>query len=137
MRRRARAVARANASTLKRSEAGERERVNASAHVIDEKFMARALRLARRGVALASPNPMVGAVVVRGGRVVGEGFHSYAEKKHAEGGGVGARGGESAGRDAVCEFGAVLPCGEDGAVFAGGDCGGSEAGGGGDAGPES
>ncbi len=50
----------------------------------DEKFMARALRLARRGVALASPNPMVGAVVVRGGRVVGEGFHSYEEKKHAE-----------------------------------------------------
>lgn len=55
----------------------------------DEKFMARALRLARRGAALASPNPMVGAVVVRGGRgergrVVGEGFHTYAGVKHAE-----------------------------------------------------
>jgi diaminohydroxyphosphoribosylaminopyrimidine deaminase/5-amino-6-(5-phosphoribosylamino)uracil reductase len=54
----------------------------------DEKFMARALRLARRGAALASPNPMVGAVVVRGAaereEVAGEAFHSYAEKKHAE-----------------------------------------------------
>lgn len=46
--------------------------------------MARALELARRGEALASPNPMVGAVVVRGGRVVGEGFHTYAGQKHAE-----------------------------------------------------
>src|ERR1700683_2920250 len=50
----------------------------------DQKFMARALRLGRRGVALASPNPMVGAVVVLGGRVVGEGFHTYAGVKHAE-----------------------------------------------------
>jgi diaminohydroxyphosphoribosylaminopyrimidine deaminase/5-amino-6-(5-phosphoribosylamino)uracil reductase len=46
--------------------------------------MKRALELARRGEALASPNPMVGAVVVRGGRVVGQGFHAYAGKKHAE-----------------------------------------------------
>src|SRR5579862_132883 len=55
----------------------------------DEKFMARVLRLARRGAGLASPNPMVGAVVVSGGRggrgrVVGEGFHTYAGMKHAE-----------------------------------------------------
>ena len=46
--------------------------------------MKRALELARRGEALASPNPMVGAVLVRGGRVVGEGFHTYVGKKHAE-----------------------------------------------------
>ncbi len=46
--------------------------------------MARALALARRGEALASPNPMVGAVLVRGSRVVGEGFHTYEGLRHAE-----------------------------------------------------
>lgn len=46
--------------------------------------MSRALALARRGIALAHPNPMVGAVVVKNGRVVGEGFHRYAARRHAE-----------------------------------------------------
>jgi diaminohydroxyphosphoribosylaminopyrimidine deaminase / 5-amino-6-(5-phosphoribosylamino)uracil reductase len=46
--------------------------------------MGRALELARRGIALAHPNPMVGAVLVKNGRVVGEGFHAYDGRKHAE-----------------------------------------------------
>ncbi len=50
----------------------------------NEKRMRRALELARRGEALASPNPMVGAVLVRKGRVVGEGFHTYDGVRHAE-----------------------------------------------------
>jgi diaminohydroxyphosphoribosylaminopyrimidine deaminase/5-amino-6-(5-phosphoribosylamino)uracil reductase len=50
----------------------------------DEKWMARAVELARRGAALASPNPTVGAVVVRGGRKAGEGFHRYDARDHAE-----------------------------------------------------
>ncbi|MGB7684088.1 MAG: bifunctional diaminohydroxyphosphoribosylaminopyrimidine deaminase/5-amino-6-(5-phosphoribosylamino)uracil reductase RibD [Candidatus Acidiferrales bacterium] len=50
----------------------------------DERWMSRAIELARRGTALASPNPMVGAVIVRSGRVVGEGFHTYDGRKHAE-----------------------------------------------------
>ncbi|MFZ0908718.1 MAG: bifunctional diaminohydroxyphosphoribosylaminopyrimidine deaminase/5-amino-6-(5-phosphoribosylamino)uracil reductase RibD [Candidatus Acidiferrales bacterium] len=50
----------------------------------DAFWMARALELARRGTGLASPNPMVGAVVVRKGRVIGEGFHIYEGRKHAE-----------------------------------------------------
>ncbi len=50
----------------------------------DEHFMRRALELARIGIALASPNPCVGAVVVNSGNVVGEGFHTYAGLKHAE-----------------------------------------------------
>jgi len=49
-----------------------------------EKWMARALARARRGEALASPNPMVGAVLVRNGRAVGEGFHTYDRVRHAE-----------------------------------------------------
>ena len=46
--------------------------------------MARALELARRGTALAHPNPIVGAVLVKNGRVVGEGFHEYDKRDHAE-----------------------------------------------------
>jgi diaminohydroxyphosphoribosylaminopyrimidine deaminase/5-amino-6-(5-phosphoribosylamino)uracil reductase len=46
--------------------------------------MDRALELAARGTALTSPNPMVGAVLVRDGRIVGEGFHTYQGIYHAE-----------------------------------------------------
>src|SRR4051812_47907781 len=46
--------------------------------------MREALDLARKGRALASPNPMVGCVIVRDGAVVGRGFHTYAALKHAE-----------------------------------------------------
>jgi diaminohydroxyphosphoribosylaminopyrimidine deaminase/5-amino-6-(5-phosphoribosylamino)uracil reductase len=47
-------------------------------------FMRRALRLARKGAGMTAPNPAVGAVVVRGGRVVGEGYHHAAGLPHAE-----------------------------------------------------
>src|SRR5581483_3681499 len=47
-------------------------------------WMRQALQLAERAVALASPNPMVGAVIVREGEVVGTGFHTYEQKTHAE-----------------------------------------------------
>ena len=50
----------------------------------DTEYMARALRLAAKGRGLASPNPMVGAVIVQGSRVVGEGYHRRAGGPHAE-----------------------------------------------------
>ncbi len=50
----------------------------------DHEFMARALRLARRGLFTTSPNPRVGCVLVREGRVVGEGWHRCAGEAHAE-----------------------------------------------------
>ena len=50
----------------------------------DAVFMDRSLALASRGVALTSPNPLVGAVLVRNGRVVGEGFHTFDGVRHAE-----------------------------------------------------
>ena len=50
----------------------------------DIRFMQRALELARKGVGLASPNPTVGCVVVNHGQVVGEGFHQYDWRDHAE-----------------------------------------------------
>lgn len=50
----------------------------------DEVWMERALALAEASVGLASPNPATGCVLVKDGVVVGEGFHSYADKDHAE-----------------------------------------------------
>jgi diaminohydroxyphosphoribosylaminopyrimidine deaminase/5-amino-6-(5-phosphoribosylamino)uracil reductase len=50
----------------------------------DATWMARALALAARGLGRTHPNPAVGAVFVRGGRVVGEGFHAKAGAPHAE-----------------------------------------------------
>ena len=47
-------------------------------------YLKQGLELARRGASLASPNPMVGAVLVREGEVVGRGFHTYTGKRHAE-----------------------------------------------------
>ena len=46
--------------------------------------MEHALNLARKGVGLASPNPHVGCVIVREGQIVGEGFHQYEWRDHAE-----------------------------------------------------
>ncbi|MBI2363332.1 MAG: bifunctional diaminohydroxyphosphoribosylaminopyrimidine deaminase/5-amino-6-(5-phosphoribosylamino)uracil reductase RibD [Elusimicrobia bacterium] len=51
---------------------------------VDERYMARALELAARGGTRVSPNPMVGCVLVKGGRVVGEGWHRRAGGPHAE-----------------------------------------------------
>jgi diaminohydroxyphosphoribosylaminopyrimidine deaminase/5-amino-6-(5-phosphoribosylamino)uracil reductase len=50
----------------------------------DERFMRRALLLAARGEGETDPNPMVGCVVVRAGRIVGEGWHRRAGGPHAE-----------------------------------------------------
>ena len=47
-------------------------------------FLEEALELARQGLGQTSPNPMVGAVLVRDGEVVGRGFHTWAGVKHAE-----------------------------------------------------
>ena len=50
----------------------------------DQGFMAKALRLAENGRYSAHPNPCVGCVLVRRGKVVGEGFHMLAGQGHAE-----------------------------------------------------
>ncbi|HET7340086.1 MAG TPA: bifunctional diaminohydroxyphosphoribosylaminopyrimidine deaminase/5-amino-6-(5-phosphoribosylamino)uracil reductase RibD [Methylomirabilota bacterium] len=63
----------------------------------DAGFMRRALELAERGRGLTSPNPMVGALVVRDGRVVGEGAHLRAGSPHAEIEALAAAGAAAAG----------------------------------------
>ena len=53
-------------------------------HPQDEAFLRRALKLATDTVALASPNPQVGCVLVRKNHIVGEGVHLYEQRDHAE-----------------------------------------------------
>jgi diaminohydroxyphosphoribosylaminopyrimidine deaminase/5-amino-6-(5-phosphoribosylamino)uracil reductase len=50
----------------------------------DRKWMSRALRLAARGLGETNPNPVVGCVIVKGGKVVGEAYHRRAGGPHAE-----------------------------------------------------
>jgi diaminohydroxyphosphoribosylaminopyrimidine deaminase/5-amino-6-(5-phosphoribosylamino)uracil reductase len=52
--------------------------------MVDEKWMARALDLAERGRGYVEPNPLVGAVLVQKGEVVGEGWHENFGREHAE-----------------------------------------------------
>lgn len=51
---------------------------------IDEKFMHRCLQLALKGEGFAKPNPMVGAVIVHDGKIIGEGYHRQFGEAHAE-----------------------------------------------------
>ena len=51
---------------------------------LDEKFMRRCLQLARLGAGHVAPNPMVGAVLVHEGLIIGEGYHQKYGEAHAE-----------------------------------------------------
>ena len=50
----------------------------------DEAYMRRAIELAKKGTGWTSPNPMVGAVIVKDGRIIGEGYHRKCGELHAE-----------------------------------------------------
>jgi len=85
---------------------------------IDLDFMDRALALAERGRYRVSPNPMVGAVLVRDGRIVGEGSHRRAGGPHAEVVALSRAGSRSRGADLYVtlepcnHFGRTPPCTE-------------------------
>ena len=51
---------------------------------IDEKYIKRCIELASNGLCNAAPNPMVGAVIVHEGRIIGEGYHACCGQGHAE-----------------------------------------------------
>ena len=74
----------------------------------DVEMMERALALARRAMGRTSPNPMVGAVVVKNRRIIGEGYHHRAGAPHAEIHALKAAGDRAKGSDPIRHAGAVL-----------------------------
>jgi len=75
--------------------------------VIDDAMMDEALALAARGRGATSPNPMVGAILTRGDRVVGRGFHARAGGPHAEVVALDEAGGAAYGATLYCT---LEPC---------------------------
>ena len=84
----------------------------------DEGWMRRALDLAERGRGAVEPNPLVGAVLVRGGQAVGEGWHRRYGQAHAEVNALAAAGGDARGAtlyvtlEPCCHHGKTPPCTE-------------------------
>lgn len=82
----------------------------------DERFMRRALELAERGLYTASPNPMVGAVLVKDGEIVAEGWHERVGMPHAEAVAIGKAGERAKGAtlyvnlEPCCFHGRTPPC---------------------------
>ena len=85
------------------------KRTGSNARVSPAGFMRRALFLARRGAGRTSPNPMVGCVLARGGRVVGEGWHRRFGGPHAEPMALARAGAKARGSPA---FVTLEPCAE-------------------------
>jgi diaminohydroxyphosphoribosylaminopyrimidine deaminase/5-amino-6-(5-phosphoribosylamino)uracil reductase len=82
----------------------------------DQQWMSRALELAERGRGYVEPNPLVGAVVVRDGQVVGEGWHQRYGQAHAEINALAAAGESARGAtlyvtlEPCCHHGKTPPC---------------------------
>ncbi len=70
-----------------------------SSKAVHEEYMRSALALAQKGAGLVSPNPMVGALVVRGQRVIGSGYHRTFGTAHAEVHALRQAGGRACGSD--------------------------------------
>ena len=84
----------------------------------DIRYMAQALRLARHGLDTTSPNPRVGCVLVRHGRVVADGWHRKAGEAHAEADALATAGESARGATAYVtlepcsHYGRTPPCAE-------------------------
>ena len=84
----------------------------------DEFYMRRAIELAKKGRGWTNPNPMVGAVIVKNGRIIGEGYHEKCGELHAERNAIASLT-ESAGgatlyvtMEPCCHYGKTPPCTE-------------------------
>ncbi len=85
---------------------------------MDSRYMKRAIELAALGRGRTSPNPLVGAVIVKDGEIVGEGYHQKAGTPHAEVHALAAAGSEARGAalyvslEPCCHHGRTPPCTE-------------------------
>lgn len=84
----------------------------------EEQFMKRAIELAKQGAGWTAPNPLVGAVVVKNGRVIGEGYHRKYGELHAERNALAACTEDPTGAtlyvtlEPCCHYGKTPPCTE-------------------------
>ncbi|MBN1412625.1 MAG: bifunctional diaminohydroxyphosphoribosylaminopyrimidine deaminase/5-amino-6-(5-phosphoribosylamino)uracil reductase RibD [Spirochaetales bacterium] len=83
---------------------------------VDKRFMKMALKLGEKGKGKTSPNPMVGAVIVKNGRIIGRGYHKKAGQPHAEVNAFNSVKESAAGAtlyvnlEPCCHFGKTPPC---------------------------
>lgn len=82
----------------------------------DSEYMELALMLAKNGLGWTAPNPMVGAVLVKDGEIIGQGWHEKCGEPHAERNAIGKLQKIAAGRDALCDIRALLPSGQTAAL---------------------
>ncbi len=82
----------------------------------DQEYMALALQLAEKGAGWTSPNPMVGAVIIKDGEIIGQGYHAKCGDLHAERAALAACTGDPAGAtlyvtlEPCCHHGRQPPC---------------------------
>ena len=84
----------------------------------DRDYMARAIELAKKGEGWTNPNPMVGAVIVKNGKIIGEGYHEKCGQLHAERNAIASLTESAEGAtiyvtlEPCCHYGKTPPCTE-------------------------
>ncbi|MBQ7432660.1 MAG: bifunctional diaminohydroxyphosphoribosylaminopyrimidine deaminase/5-amino-6-(5-phosphoribosylamino)uracil reductase RibD [Lachnospiraceae bacterium] len=84
----------------------------------DQDYMHRAIELARKGTGFTNPNPLVGAVIVKDGRIIGEGYHARYGEPHAERNAIASLTESAEGAtlyvtlEPCCHYGKTPPCTE-------------------------